>query len=77
MLSHFYEGKVSHLRITPRHALEYGVWFAYLHLDEVEERGYPSGLNDGVLEDGVAKGELSERRTRLLLHADARAEVHL
>ena len=37
MLSHFYEGKVSHSRITPRHALEYKVWFAYINLDEVED----------------------------------------
>ena len=37
VLSHFYEGKVSHSRITPRHALEYRVWFVYLNLDEVEE----------------------------------------
>ena len=37
MLSNFYEGKVSHSRITPRHALEYRVWFAYLNLDEVED----------------------------------------
>ncbi len=37
MLSHFYEGKVSHARVAPRHALEYPVWFAYLHLDEVQD----------------------------------------
>lgn len=36
MLSRMYEGKVSHGRVAPRHALEYPVWFAYLHLDEVE-----------------------------------------
>ena len=37
MQSNIYEGTVSHARITPKHALEYPVWFAYLHLDEVEE----------------------------------------
>ena len=37
MLSRIYEGKVSHGRVAPRHAIEYPVWFAYLHLDEVEK----------------------------------------
>ena len=37
MQSNIYEGTVSHARNTPKHALEYPVWFAYLHLDEVEE----------------------------------------
>jgi hypothetical protein len=37
VLSKVYEGQIFHGRSTPKHAMNYPVWFAYLHLDEIEE----------------------------------------
>ena len=48
-----------------------------LYLDEVKKGRHPSGLDDRILQDRIVEGKLCQRGGCLLLHPDARAEVHL
>ena len=36
MLSRLYEGRITHHRNEPAHSFSYPVWYAYLHLDEID-----------------------------------------